>query len=82
MALAALGNGGHDAQNVRMPLPLKSMTTQPKFRDRKRWSWLLSVVGPGVAATGTLAHTLGATSLWWFALPLLLFYGVIPLTDW
>lgn len=82
MALAALGNGGHDAQNVRMPLPLKSMTTQPKFRDRKRWSWLLSVVGPGVAATGTLAHTLGATSLWWFALPLVLFYGVIPLADW
>jgi hypothetical protein len=42
------------------------------------------------AATGTLAHTLGATSPWWFALPLplplvlvlVLFYGVIPLAYW
>jgi alkane 1-monooxygenase len=53
-----------------------------RFRDRKRWGWLLSVVGPGIAATGTLSHTLGATSLWWFALPLVLFYGVVPLADW
>jgi alkane 1-monooxygenase len=34
------------------------------------------------AAAGTLAHTLGATSPWWFSLPLVLFYGVIPLAYW
>jgi len=61
--------------------PLKPDPTST-FRDRKRWGWLLSVVGPGLAATGTLAHTLGATSLWWFALPLALFYLAIPLADW
>jgi alkane 1-monooxygenase len=58
-----------------------SPTTQ-RFRDRKRRGWLLSVAGPGLAAIGTVAHALGATSLWWFALPLLLFYVAIPVADW
>ena len=65
-----------------MPVQSSAPPTRPAFRDRKRWGWLLSVLGPGVAATGTLAHTLGASSLWWFALPLALFYLVIPLADW
>jgi alkane 1-monooxygenase len=64
--------------NKTAPNPLATSA----FRDRKRWGWLLSVVGPGLAAIGTLAHTLGATSLWWFAVPLVLFYLVVPLADW
>jgi alkane 1-monooxygenase len=51
------------------------------FRDRKRRAWLLSVVGPGVAASGTGAHLLGATHVGWFFLPLVVFYLVIPLLD-
>ena len=43
MALAALGNGGHDAQNVRMPLPLKSMTTQNLLVDRICLTFLVSL---------------------------------------
>jgi alkane 1-monooxygenase len=52
------------------------------FRDRKRLGWLLSVAGPGLAAAGPLAHSLGATGPTWFFLPLLFFYGAIPLLDW
>lgn len=51
------------------------------YRDRKRWGWLLSVFGPGIAASGTVAHWLGATHVGWFFVPLLVFYGVIPLVD-
>ena len=53
----------------------------PAFRDRKRWGWLLSVVGPALALAGPLAHTLGATSQAWFHLPLVVFYFGIPLAD-
>jgi len=52
------------------------------YRDRKRWAWLLSVLGPGLALTGPLAHTLGERSPIWFFVPLLAFYGVIPVLDW
>jgi alkane 1-monooxygenase len=51
------------------------------FRDRKRHGWLLSVLGPGLAATGPVAHSLGATSPLWFFVPLVVFYGLIPLVD-
>lgn len=51
------------------------------FRDRKRWAWLLSVAGPGLAATGPVAHLLGATHLAWFWVPVLVFYVVVPLAD-
>lgn len=53
----------------------------PVFRDRKRWGWLLSVVGPALAVAGPLAHTLGATSQAWFYLSLAVFYLGIPLAD-
>lgn len=61
--------------------PLPSLTPV-HFRDRKRWGWLLSVIGPGTATIGTLAHSIGATSLCWFVLPLLIFYVVVPFADW
>ena len=51
------------------------------YRDRKRGGWLLSVAGPGLAASGTGAHLLGATHVGWFFLPLVVFYLVIPLLD-
>jgi alkane 1-monooxygenase len=65
-----------------MSSPLGQSVQPERFRDRKRWGWLLSVIGPSIATLGPLAHTLGATSFWWFALPLVLFYGLIPLADW
>jgi len=65
-----------------MKHPAPHAPTASPFRDRKRWGWLLSVLGPGLAAVGTVAHTLGASSLWWFAVPLVLFYLVVPLADW
>lgn len=66
-----------------MHLPaFASAVPSPVFRDRKRRGWLLSVVAPGLATIGPLAHTLGATSLWWFAAPLVLFYGALPVADW
>lgn len=51
------------------------------YRDRKRGGWLLSVFGPGLAASGTGAHMLGATHPGWFFLPLVVFYLLIPLVD-
>jgi alkane 1-monooxygenase len=51
------------------------------WRDRKRWGWLLSVVGPGIAASGTGAQLLGATHVGWLFVPLVVFYLVIPLID-
>ena len=81
MARCALGNTDGLAQNASMNTAPFSPTPASAFRDRKRWGWLLSVVGPGLAAIGTVAHTLGATSLWWFAVPLVLFYLVVPLAD-
>lgn len=51
------------------------------YRDRKRWGWLLSVLGPGVAASGTGAHLLGATHVGWFFVPLVVFYLLVPLLD-
>lgn len=82
MARCALGKTAPVAHNAQMNMPTSNPTPPSVFRDRKRWGWLLSVIGPGLAAIGTLAHTLGATSLWWFALPLVLFYLVVPLADW
>lgn len=82
MARCALCSAASVAQNAGMRKTAPHPFATSAFRDRKRWGWLLSVVGPGLAAIGTLAHTLGATSLWWFAVPLVLFYLVVPLADW
>lgn len=51
------------------------------WRDRKRLGWLLSVAGPGIAASGTGAHLLGASHVGWLFVPLAVFYLVIPLLD-
>ena len=65
-----------------MHLPaFASAVPSPVFRDRNRWGWLLSVVAPGLATIGPLAHTLGAASLWWFAVPLVFFYAALPRAD-
>ena len=82
MARGALCSTVPLAHNEGMNATTSNPAPASAYRDRKRWGWLLSVVGPGVAATGTLAHALGATSPWWFALPLVLFYLVVPLIDW
>ncbi len=64
--------------NIAQTLPAQEASN---YRDRKRWSWLLSVVAPLVSVLGTGAHALGATSQWWFFLPLLLVYLIVPLLD-
>jgi alkane 1-monooxygenase len=81
MARCALGSVAPAAHNPGMTTATSTPPPTSAFRDRKRLGWLLSVVGPGLAAIGTLAHSLGATSLWWFALPLVLFYLVVPIAD-
>lgn len=63
------------------PDPDASFRPEP-YHDRKRYGWLLSVVGPAWALTGPLAHSLGASSQLWFFVPLLAFYGLVPLLDW
>jgi alkane 1-monooxygenase len=82
MARRALGSAAPVAHNAGMNSTISNPNPASAFRDRKRGGWLLSVVGPGLAAIGTVAHTLGATNLWWFAVPLVLFYLVVPIADW
>jgi alkane 1-monooxygenase len=42
---------------------------------------LFAVVGPALSTTWAVAHTLGATSLWWFGVSTLVFYGIVPAID-
>lgn len=66
-----------------MHLPAsRSAAPDPVFQDRKRWFWLLSVVFPALGTIGPVSHLLGAASAGWFAVPFLLFYGVVPIADW
>ncbi len=55
---------------------------QGRYAGTKRYAWLLSVVGPGIAATGPVAHALGAASALWSYAALAFFYLVIPTIDW
>jgi alkane 1-monooxygenase len=50
------------------------------YRDRKRSWWLLSVVYPLIPFVGLAAHALTGDPLG-LALPLLIFYGLMPLLD-
>ncbi len=69
------------AHPATLPRPKLPGEAPPAWRDSKRLGWLFSVVGPAGAAIGPVAHSLGATSQVWFLLPLLFFYGVVPLAD-
>lgn len=51
------------------------------YVDRKKALWLLSVVAPAGSLLGPLAYLLGFTDPLWFFVPLLLFYGGVPLMD-
>lgn len=66
---------------MNQPRPHAEHRLRP-YRDRKRYGWLLSVAGPALALTGPVAHSLGAQGAFWFFLPLLGFYGLVPLLDW
>ncbi|WP_425259996.1 alkane 1-monooxygenase [Rubrivivax sp. RP6-9] len=51
-----------------------------RYRDGKRWAWLLSVVWPLVPFTGLWAHHASGHEIA-LALPLLISYGLMPLLD-
>ncbi len=67
-----------------LPMDASQVLSSPgpaPYRDRKRYGWLLSVFGPALALAGPLSHSWGADGAFWFFLPLLVFYGVVPLLD-
>ncbi len=62
--------------------PALTLTPAPsQYRDRKRYAWLFSVLGPGIAVTGPVADYLGHANAFWYWLPLLFFYVLIPTLD-
>jgi alkane 1-monooxygenase len=55
-------------------------TEAPRWRDRKRAGWLLSVVYPLMPFSGIAAHAASGSQLG-LALPLVIAYGLLPLLD-
>jgi alkane 1-monooxygenase len=51
------------------------------YVDRKRWAWLLSVIGPAISMVGTLAVSVFSVGTWVLFFPLVFFYGLVPLLD-
>ena len=51
------------------------------YVDRKRLAWLLSVVFPLIPLAAIALHARSGSE-WWFLLPLVVVYGVVPLLDW
>ncbi|HMB60783.1 MAG TPA: alkane 1-monooxygenase [Xanthomonadales bacterium] len=56
-------------------------TGRIQYSDGKRYFWALSVLLPLFPLLGICLYTLDG-SLWWFGLPLLFSYVMIPLLDW
>lgn len=51
-----------------------------RYRDRKRWAWMLSMAWPLVPFVGLAAHHISGLEIA-IALPLVLSYGLLPLLD-
>ncbi|MCU0831930.1 MAG: alkane 1-monooxygenase [Rhizobiaceae bacterium] len=51
------------------------------YRDTKRWWWLLSVMTPGLPGLAALMLLSGAHPSW-SAVPLVFYFGLVPLLDW
>ncbi|MBL8314940.1 MAG: alkane 1-monooxygenase [Rubrivivax sp.] len=66
-------------------MPVTYTATTPegrevRYRDRKRWAWMLSVIWPLMPFVGLAAHhATGIEAA--LALPLLISYGLMPLLD-
>jgi alkane 1-monooxygenase len=54
---------------------------QTRWRDSKRWLWLFSVATPSVPGFAALALLAGAHPVW-AAVPILFYFGLIPVLDW
>ena len=51
------------------------------YVDRKRWAWLLSVIGPAISMVGTIAVSVFGVGQWVLFFPLVFFYALVPLLD-
>lgn len=51
-----------------------------RWRDRKRYLWLLGLVAPSLTGSALLGFSLTGNALWLWAGPLFVF-GVVPLLD-
>ena len=51
------------------------------YVDRKRWAWLLSVIGPAISMVGTIAVSVFGVGTWVLFFPLVFFYALVPLLD-
>ena len=56
-------------------------TPQPFYTDKKRFAWLLSVVGPAIALVGTVAVSSFDVNRWILYFPLVFYYFFVPLLD-
>ncbi len=56
-------------------------TPQPSYTDKKRFAWLLSVVGPAIALVGTVAVSSFEVNRWILFFPLVFYYFFVPLLD-
>jgi alkane 1-monooxygenase len=53
----------------------------PSYVDKKRFAWLLSVVGPAVALVGTVAVSVFEVSSWILFFPFVFYYFFVPFLD-
>ena len=53
----------------------------PSYVDKKRFAWLLSVVGPAIALVGTVAVSVFEVSSWILFFPFVFYYFFVPFLD-
>ena len=53
----------------------------PIYTDKKRYGWLFSVIGPAISLVGTGAVSFFGIANWILFLPLIFFYGLVPVLD-
>jgi alkane 1-monooxygenase len=59
----------------------KRQQQSPLYVDRKRWAWLISVIGPAVSLVGTVAVAAYGFDTWILFFPLVFFYVLVPILD-
>ena len=59
----------------------KLQQQSPPYIDRKRWAWLISVIGPAISLVGTVSVSALNVGTWVLFFPLVFFYALVPLLD-
>ena len=59
----------------------KLQQQSPPYIDRKRWAWLISVIGPAISLVGTVSVSAFDVGTWVLFFPLVFFYALVPLLD-